>query len=435
MSSELQFVRDEFVPQKPAPSDQTGWGVWIRQNLFATWFDTVMTLLSIAFVLFLVWEYAPWFYNSVWTGSSLKECREVLRASGAETGACGSILWVRLNQFVFGFYPTEELWRPILALLLFVPACVPVLGEGRVRQFWPLTAIYPVLAWYLIWGGPIWLVFTIIAGPVLGFIAFQFATKADWGTGIAVGVASLITILWWLFFAGSLADGMTNAFGNVGLEFVESSKLGGILLAMIIGTTGIVFSYPLGILLALGRQSDMPLIKFMCVGFIEFIRGVPLITLLFVASTLLNYFLPKGVTFDLLLRVVIMVTLFAAAYMAEVVRGGLASIPRGQYEAADSLGLPYWDSMRLIVLPQALKVSIPGTVSTFIGLFKDTTLVSIIGLFDVLGIRQPITSDQKWNGIVWEPLVFAAVFFFICCFAMSRYSMYVERRLDTGHRS
>ena len=156
---------------------------------------------------------------------------------------------------------------------------------------------------------------------------------------------------------------------------------------------------------------------------------------MFVASTLLNYFLPKGVTFDLLLRVVIMVTLFAAAYMAEVVRGGLASIPRGQYEAADSLGLPYWDSMRLIVLPQALKVSIPGTVSTFIGLFKDTTLVSIIGLFDVLGIRQPITSDQKWNGIVWEPLVFAAVFFFICCFAMSRYSMYVERRLDTGHRS
>ena len=248
-------------------------------------------------------------------------------------------------------------------------------------------------------------------------------------------IALVVTVLFWAFGIGAIADALRAIFGPHGLRPVASSRMGGALLAMIIGVSGIVLSFPLGILLALGRQSNLFIVKTLCVGFIEFIRGVPLITLLFVASTLLNYFLPPGVTFDLLLRVIILVTLFASAYMAEVIRGGLASVPKGQYEAGQSLGLPYWDSMRLLILPQALKVAIPGIVGTFIGLFKDTTLVSIIGLFDILGIRQPITSDQTWNGIIWEPLVFAAIFFFICCFAMSRYSMYMERKLDTAHRS
>ena len=174
--------------------------------------------------------------------------------------------------------------------------------------------------------------------------------------------------------------------------------------------------------------------KSLCVGFIEFIRGVPLITLLFVASTLLNIFLPPGTNFDLILRVVIMVTLFSAAYIAEVVRGGLAGLPSGQYEAADALGLDYWRSMRLVVLPQALKISIPGIVSTFIGLFKDTTLVSIIGLLDPLGLTNTIRADAAWNGVVWELYAFVAALFFVFCFAMSRYSMYLERKLQTEHR-
>ena len=205
------------------------------------------------------------------------------------------------------------------------------------------------------------------------------------------------------------------------------------MLAVLIGLTGIILSLPIGIVLALGRQSDLPILKGVCVGFIEFIRGVPLITLLFVASTLLNYFMPPGTSFDLILRVMIMVTIFASAYMAEVVRGGLAALPKGQYEAADSLGLDYWKAQRLIIMPQALKISIPGIVSTFIGLFKDTTLVGIVGLYDPLLLSTNIRADQAWNGILWELYGFIALIFFIFCFSMSRYSMYLERKLATGH--
>jgi general L-amino acid transport system permease protein len=191
---------------------------------------------------------------------------------------------------------------------------------------------------------------------------------------------------------------------------------------------------PIGILLALGRQSKLFLIRIVCVCFIEFIRGVPLITLLFVASTLLNYFLPPGTYFDLLLRVLIMVTMFSAAYIAEVVRGGLQAIPKGQVEAGDALGLTYWKTMGFIVLPQALKISIPGIVNTFIGLYKDTTLVVIIGLLDPLGLSQSVLADSKWQGLSTEIYIFIAIFFFISCFAMSRYSIHLENKLHTGHK-
>ena len=220
----------------------------------------------------------------------------------------------------------------------------------------------------------------------------------------------------------------------LGIAQVESSSLGGFMLAFIIGLSGIALSLPLGIVLALGRRSDLFIVKGICVGFIEFIRGVPLITLLFVASTLLNIFLPPGTNFDLVLRVIIMVTLFSAAYMAETIRGGLAALPKGQYEAADSLGLDYWQSQRLIIMPQALKISIPGIVGNFIGLFKDTVLVSIIGLLDPLNLATNIRADVAWNGILWELYGFIALIFFIICFSMSRYSMYLERKLATDHR-
>ncbi len=179
----------------------------------------------------------------------------------------------------------------------------------------------------------------------------------------------------------------------------------------------------------------MFLIKSLAVIFIEFIRGVPLITLLFVASLLLNYFLPPGTNFDIILRVIIMVTIFAAAYMAEVIRGGLAALPKGQYEAADALGLDYWKAQRLIVLPQALKISIPGIVSTFIGMFKDTTLVTFVGLYDPLkSMSDAVRANVEWKGIYWEPFIFVGAIFFLICFGMSRYSMYLERRLQRDHR-
>jgi general L-amino acid transport system permease protein len=228
--------------------------------------------------------------------------------------------------------------------------------------------------------------------------------------------------------------GLLDAAMPIGLPAIDSADFGGFMLAIIIGTSGIVLSLPLGILLALGRQSSMPLIKWICVSFIEVIRGVPLIVWLFTASLLLNYFLPPGTDFDLLLRVIIMVTLFASAYIAEVVRGGLAALPKGQYEAADSLGLDYWKSMRFIVLPQALKISIPGIVNTFIGLFKDTTLVVFIGLRDPLGLTNAIRATGEWNGIYWELYIFVGLMFFVFCFFMSRYSMYLERKLATDRR-
>ena len=230
-----------------------------------------------------------------------------------------------------------------------------------------------------------------------------------------------------------MADALTGII-PIGLEPVDSRKFGGMMLSLTIGVVSIGFSLPIGIVLALGRQSDLLIVKALCVGFIEFIRGVPLITLLFVASTLLNIFMPPGTNFDIIMRVIIMATLFASAYMAEVIRGGLAALPKGQYEGADSLGLNYWQAQRLIIMPQALKISIPGIVSTFIGLFKDTTLVSVIGLLDPLGLSNAIRADSDWNGVVWELYGFIALMFFVFCFSMSRYSMYLERKLQTGHR-
>jgi general L-amino acid transport system permease protein len=215
------------------------------------------------------------------------------------------------------------------------------------------------------------------------------------------------------------------------LPSVESAQFGGFLLSVLLGVTSIAICFPIGILLALGRQSNLPLVTMICVGFIEFVRGVPLITLLFVASVLLNYFLPPGTSFDLILRVLIMLTLFSAAYQAEVIRGGIAALPVGQYEAANSMGLTYWQSQRLIIMPQALKISIPGTTNNFIAIFKDTTLVSIIGLLDPVGMASAIRADQTWNGIYWELFVAIGSLYFIFCFGMSRYSLYLERQLQT----
>lgn len=254
------------------------------------------------------------------------------------------------------------------------------------------------------------------------------------GNGLLAVISGIVAALvWWLFLASPVAEAV-NAIIPLGLEAVESRKFGGFMLSITIGVVAIAASLPLGIVLALGRQSDLMIVKYLSVWFIEFIRGVPLITLLFVASTLLNIFMPPGTDFDIILRVLIMVTLFASAYMAEVIRGGLAALPKGQYEGAASLGLNYWQSQRLIIMPQALKISIPGIVSTFIGVFKDTTLVSIIGLLDPLGLSNAIRANAAWNGIVWELYGFIALLFFVFTFSMSRYSMYLEQKLHTGHR-
>ena len=357
-------------PDLPPPALTTGWLGWIRENLFSSIPNSALTLLSLYFLYLLI---PPVVDFMLLDAVFQAEDRQECQALG--DGACWAVIIERFQVSIYAFYPEELRWRPNLAFVLLFVALGPLLFDKFPARGYMLifSAIYPILA--------VWLV-----------------------------------------------------IGGLGLEPVETNKFGGVMLTIIIGVTGIVGSLPLGILLALGRVSNLPAVKIVCVAFIEFIRGVPLIALLFIASTMLNYFLPPGTEFDLLLRVLIMVTFFASAYIAEVVRGGLQAVPKGQYEAADSMGLTYWQSMRLIVLPQALKISIPGIVNTFIGLYKDTTLVIIIGLFDVLGVMKSALADPKWNGLAVEVYIYTAVFFFISCFAMSRYSLWLEKKLHTGHK-
>ena len=361
-------------PDLPPPVSTTGPLAWINTNLFSSPLNTALTILS----LWLLWTIVPPFINwvfleSIWDAADRKDCWAQM--PNPREGACWAFIIGSFEFFVYGWYPDTEKWRVNLSFIILIFAIVGVLKEKLPgKKYWLLFAgAFPFIAAWLLLGG-------------------------------------------------------------FGLKEVETSKIGGILLTVIIGITGISFSLPIGIVLALGRRSKMPALSSVCVIFIEFIRGVPLITLLFVASTMLTYFLPPGSTFDLLMRVLIMVTLFQSAYIAEIVRGGLQGLSQGQYEAADSLGLNYWKAHRLIILPQALKISIPPIVNTFISLFKDTTLVLIIGMMDIVGLGRARLNDPYWLGLAGELYLFIAIFFFICCFCMSRYSINLENKLSTGRR-
>lgn len=355
-------------PDLPPPVASAGILGWLRANLFSSAFSSALTIVTLWLLYLLISGIADW---TVFDSVVSANSRTACRA--IDSGACWAVVTTRLDQFAYGFYPADARWRPNLAFVLLFVALAPILFfglPGRRKLIW-FSAVYPFLAGWLIHGG-------------------------------------------------------------FGLPVVETGLYGGFMLTLIIGVTGISASLPLGILLALGRQSRLVAVRLICTMFIEFARGVPLITLLFVASTMLNYFLPPGTSFDLLVRVLIMVSLFAAAYLAEAVRGGLQAIPRGQYEAAEALGLSWWATTRKITLPQALKISIPGIVNVFVGLYKDSTLVVIIGLLDPLGIARAVLADAKWNGLATETYLFVALFFFLSCFAMSRYSLWLERRLASG---
>ncbi len=435
--AEKSFVRMEMLPEQAPPASSVGVIGWVRANLFSSWFNSILTVISIYFIWRVLAGILPWVFLSVWDADSLAGCREVIAANwpGAESAehACWAVINERWLQLLYGFYPPELYWRPNLAIILLFVALAPVLFADRVpRKLLYVTMVYPFLMPWLLWGGTIWGPLMAAAGFVIGFYVIKILSD-EIGALSAMIVGVLATVTWWLGAGPAVADALSGTL-PIGIEAVESRKFGGFMLSVLIGVVAIGVSLPIGIVLALGRQSDLLIVKGICVGFIEFIRGVPLITLLFVASTLLNIFLPPGTNFDIILRVMIMVTLFAAAYMAEVIRGGLAALPKGQYEGADSLGLDYWQSQRLIIMPQALKISIPGIVSTFIGIFKDTTLVSIIGLLDPLGLANAIRADAAWNGVYWELFAFIALLFFVFCFSMSRYSMYLERKLQTDHR-
>jgi len=494
--SDLSYVRAEMLPEKAPPVSTSGAVGWARENLFNGVGNSILTILSLFMVYLVLSALLPWVFSPTWNAASLNDCRTILAGHEGACWGVINERWPQL-LFGFYPNGSEEgtvdqRWRPILTFVLLFVAVIPVLfnmisrrmnwvlllgalgiafvtrggvltmiigvallagaayvafqlfntnkvdraeeiASGAKRLPNPLifSAVFPFLAPWLLWGGSIWGPIGALFGFVIGALVFRAVTAVA-GSLMGIIAAVLSAVIWWLFLMGGFAWAMESII-SLGLEPVESRKFGGFMLSITIGVVAIGCSLPIGIVLALGRQSDLMIVKSLCVGFIEFIRGVPLITLLFVASTLLNIFMPPGSNFDIIVRVLIMVTLFASAYMAEVVRGGLAALPKGQYEAADALGLDYWKAQRLIIMPQALKISIPGIVSTFIGVFKDTTLVSIIGLLDPLGLSNAIRADANWNGVVWELYGFIALMFFVFCFSMSRYSMYLERKLRTDH--
>ncbi|PRY76302.1 general L-amino acid transport system permease protein [Yoonia maritima] len=430
----ITYVRDTMLPQQAPPTSEVGPVRWARENLFSSPMNAILTILSLYIVYTVISHVGPWLINGIWDADSLSECREIIAAKGDghHSAACFGVITARWHQLVFGYYPSELYWRPVLALLVFFVGIAPVLFPSLPRKLFIVSMVAPFLCFWLLWGGSIWLPISIALGFGVGVVAFKLLSVSV-SSLVAIIGAILLPLIYWLYLSGPLAAGLASIV-PLGIEFVPSRSFGGFMLSIVIGLSAIVISLPLGILLALGRQSDLFIIKTCAVVFIEVIRGVPLIVWLFTAQLLLNYFLPPGSNFDLTLRVIIMVTLFASAYIAEVVRGGLAALPKGQYEGGDSLGLNYWQSMQLIILPQALKISIPGIVNTFIGLFKDTTLVVFIGLFDPLGIASAIRATTEWNGIYWELFLFIGIMFFISCFSMGRYSLYLEKKLQREHR-
>ena len=728
----VAFVRTTMLPEAEPPITERGALKWMRENLFSSWLNVILTVLSLLVIAWVLWSILPWFLNGIWDARSTADCQDVREALGRDRvhgGACWAVIEDRWLQLLFGFYPAELYWRPILAVVLLGVAMAPVLYADRLpSRLLGFSALYPFIAVWLIWGGSFWGPLIALAGFVLGFAVYRGVSRVVFA-GAAVAAGIVAAAAWWISLGPMVGDAINRAVAETryeetlaeaevlteslpaeieaaeaevdrlaaeiteveaerdavlhqirliqstpelealrqdlaaaearlaaldspegfraanirgeierleeaiaelqdlregesippaerldalrdellsyqerlaelsdeifaaravdnalterrsdarqtvrlltqlpereasipgieeeiaearavvpdarearaaaaaafedawepylaevvahygpspdpddpdaewtereainrpaqdeaapadlraaseeiramrnarndaqrafeaaeqalsdardnlvsarsavrdtyadialtGLRPVDTRAIGGFMLAVLIGMSGIVLSFPLGIVLALARQSDLVVLRGSAVVFIETIRGVPLIVWLFTASTLLNYFLPPGTEFDLILRVTIMVTLFASAYMAEVIRGGLAALPRGQYEGADSLGLDYWQSMRLIILPQALKISIPGIVNTFIGLFKDTTLVQFIGLLDPLGLATSIRASE-WIGIYWELFIFIGLCFFVFCFGMSRYSQNLERRLATDRR-
>ena len=427
MSENNSFVRKEMISERVPPTAERGLVKWVRENLFSSAFNTIMTFISLWVIYSIIVAVTPWFLNGVWDAKTVRECYDLL---DGKSGACFAVLKERFPQLIYGFkYPSSEYWRPNLATVLLLVALAPILFRSLPRQLLIFSAIYPFLAFWLIWGGSLLTSVSTLLGCALAIICYRRFSSGSFA--IAVLVSFIAANVWWII-GGHIADSNESFLA---LEVVPSRDMGGFMLNLLLGTIAVCLSIPLGIALALGRQSGMPIIKWICVVFIEFIRGVPLITLLFVANVILAFFFPPDTSIDLILRVLIMMTFFNAAYIAEVVRGGLAALSKGQYEAADSIGLDYTQSMRFIILPQALKISIPGIVNVSVGMLKDTTLVSIISMFDLVGmIRGPILSSTDWNGVYWELFGAAAAIFFVVCFSVSKYSQWLERQLETGKR-
>jgi general L-amino acid transport system permease protein len=395
------------LPDLPAPIRTEGAVAWMRDNLFKGVWNTLLTFVGLALLLYTIPPALNWLiFNANWTGGA-DACRV------NPDGACWPFVTTRWEQFLYGFYEKSERWRiNILLVILSIGIIWLAIEKMPLKKYMAIFMlfIFPVIAFFMMFGTE--------------------AYVKDIDKALALSAAD----------GGSIFDPIRRLLrvplAAANLKTVETSQWGGFTLTLVIALSGIVASLPLGVLLALGRRSKMKIISLLSTIFIEFWRGIPLVAVLFMATIMFPLFLPPGANFDQLMRAVIGVALFASAYMAEVVRGGLQAIPKGQYEGAMALGLPYSKMMRLIIMPQALKVVIPGIVNTFIGLFKDTTLVLIIALFDLLGIVQASIADPNWSikSVPYTGYAFVAIVFWICCYSMARYSRYIEDKLHTGHK-
>ena len=493
--SSIAYVRTEDSPRLPAPASTVGVQGWLRANLFSSPLNSLLTVALGALLAWYIWDIVYWaLITAVWTGTDRQACL----VEGGVSGACWPLVWDKFPQWIYGFYPVDERWRVNVVFILGIAGLVPVLipsAPYKLLNAAFLILAYPLIALILLTGGH----FNVTIPDAISVIALFFLLSSllplmAWGpedgvarNRIGLALAGLGIVLWivslflprfsvslfgqttdvlsllvrlcllgcFVFsllatlgapnrtalagWAISLAYVLVAMFllgADFGLEFVETPQWGGLLVTLVVSVTGIAASLPLGILLALGRRSEMPVVKLFSIIFIELWRGVPLITVLFFSSVMLPLFLPEGTTFDKLLRALVGVAIFSAAYMAEVVRSGLQAIPKGQYEGAMAVGLSYWQMMYNVILPQALKISIPNIVGNFISLFKDTTLVSIIGLFDLLGIVRAGLKDANWAAPSTTPTGYfaLAVMYWVFCFGMSRYSIFTERRLHTGHK-
>ncbi len=377
--TELAFVRQAHIAPRPPPATMTGILGWLRENLLSTPFNIALTILIALLFAWAIPELVKFLLiDAVWSGSDREACLESVQLR--EIGACWPFVWERLPYFIYGSYPISERWR--------------------VDVFFAMLAI-----------GIVWLLW--LSAPRRDLAAVYFF--------VVLPVASFILLTGWT---------------AIGLQPVDTVLWGGVLVTIVVASVGIVVSLPLGILLALGRRSHMPVVRSLSVIFIEFVRGVPLVTVLFMAGVMLPLFMPEQLSPDKLVRALVGIALFASAYMAEVVRAGLQAIPKGQYEGAMAVGLRYWQMIRLVVLPQALKVTIPNIVNTYIGLFKDTTLVFIVGIFDLLRTIEVARIDPKWATQVTSTTGYAvaAIFYLAFCYGMSRYARAMEARLAKGDR-
>ncbi|MCA3644107.1 MAG: amino acid ABC transporter permease [Methylobacterium sp.] len=374
----VAFVRATPAQVLPPPASMVGVVGWMRQNLFSSPANTVLTLAMALLTLWVLPGFISFLItDAVWSGADREAC---IARNGVVPGACWAFVRDRLSFFIYGFYPLDQRWRVDLFFLLGAIGVAWMLWQKAPRRdigFYYFIAVLPIVSFFLLSGSSI-----------------------------------------------------------LGLAPVDTARWGGLMVTLVVAGVGIVASLPLGILLALGRRSKLPVVKFFSVLFIEFVRGVPLITVLFMANTMLPLFLPDNITVDKLLRALVGIGLFASAYMAEVVRAGLQALPKGQYEGAMAMGLGYWQMMRLIILPQALKITIPNIVNTYIGLFKDTSLLLIVGIFDFLKAIETARVDPQWAAPTTSATgyAFAAIVYFIFCYGMAVYARSMERRLSVGDK-